>query len=149
MSNPKIEDIPFLPTRLFKELDLSSTNPNKVFKILKSSGTSGSSPSKIYLDQQNAHNQVVVLSKIVSSILGESRMPMLIIDQNLNLKDKKSFGARIAAIFGFSIFGTNHTYVLNNKNNIDYETLNNFMARFGKKPFLSGRVINDRASLPV
>jgi len=132
----KIEDIPFLPTRLFKELDLSSTNQNKIFKILKSSGTSGSLPSKIYLDHQNAHNQVVVLSKIVSSILGESRIPMLIVDQNPNLKDRRSFGARIAAIFGFSIFGTNHTYFLDSKNNIDYENLNNFLKKFGKKPFL-------------
>ena len=51
MSNDKLENFPFLPTRLFKDLDLISVSKDKVFKILKSSGTSGSGPSKVYLDK--------------------------------------------------------------------------------------------------
>ena len=134
--NHSLEDIPFLPSRLFKELDLISINNNKIFKILRSSGTTGSIPSKIYLDQKNAHNQIIVLSKIISSLLGEKRIPMLIIDQDPTLNDKKTFGARSAAIFGFSIFGTNHTYLLNKEKKIDYDKLNRFIKNFKDKPFL-------------
>ena len=133
--NQSLENIPFLPTRLFKELDLISINQNKIFKVLRSSGTYGSIPSKIYLDQKNAHNQIIVLSKIISSFLGEKRVPMLIIDQDPILNDKKMFGARSAAIFGFSIFGTHHTYLLNREGEIDYDKLNNFIKNFGDKPF--------------
>ena len=58
LNNKKIEKVPFLPARLFKELNLLSVNKNKVSKTLLSSGTSGSSPSKIFLDKKNAHNQI-------------------------------------------------------------------------------------------
>ena len=40
------------------------------------------------------------------------------------------------AINGFSIFGKNHTYILKKDNAIDYETLNNFLIKYGDKPFL-------------
>ena len=53
-----------------------------------SSGTSGSSPSKIYLDKNNAQNQVIALTKIMSTILGQVCIPMLIIDQNPKLIKK-------------------------------------------------------------
>ena len=34
-----LEDIPFIPTKLFKEVDLKSIPDKKIFKILQSSGT--------------------------------------------------------------------------------------------------------------
>ena len=127
--------MPFLPARLFKELSLYSVEKNKIFKTLMSSGTSGSSPSKIYLDKNNAQNQVIALTKIMSTILGQVRIPMLIIDQNPKLIKKKSFNARTAAIYGFSVFGKNHTYLLDENNKINYEELKNFLKLFGDKPF--------------
>ncbi len=36
----KIENLPFIPVKIFKKLDLKSIKDNKVFKILRSSGTS-------------------------------------------------------------------------------------------------------------
>ena len=45
------------------------------------------------------------MGKIVSTILGNTRIPMLIVDQNPNLVDRSTFNARSAAIYGFSIFG--------------------------------------------
>ena len=41
----------------------------------------------------------------------------------------------IFEIYGFSIFGTNHCYVLNKKNKIDYKSLNNFLEKYGKSKF--------------
>ena len=37
--------------------------------------------------------------------------------------DQSIFNARSAAIYGFSIFGKNHTYLLNQKGEIDYINL--------------------------
>ena len=69
------------------------------------------------------------------NILGKQRLPMLIIDQNPNLLNKYTFNARIAAIYGFSIFGKNLTYLLNENNEINYLLLNNFLKKYGKNKF--------------
>tara|TARA_Y100000590_G_scaffold466795_1_gene643388 strand:- start:3365 stop:4429 length:1065 start_codon:yes stop_codon:yes gene_type:complete len=134
-NNKKIEDLPMLPVRLFKKFDLKSVSNNKVVKKLFSSGTSGQEPSKIYLDKENSINQVKVLGKIMSHILGNKRLPMLIIDQNPNLLDRSVFNARIAAIHGFSIFGKDYHYLLNKKGEIDYKSLNLFLNKYAKNKF--------------
>ena len=131
----KIENFPMLPVRLFKKFDLKSIPNSKIVKKLVSSGTSGQKVSKIYLDKENASNQVKALGKIMTNILGKKRLPMLIIDQNPNLFDKSVFSAKSAAIYGFSIFGTNHCYILNKENQIDYKTLNNFLQKYSKSKF--------------
>lgn len=131
----KLKDFPMLPVRLFKKFDLKSISNNKIVKKLVSSGTSGKNLSKIYLDKENASNQVKILSKITSSILGKKRLPMLIVDQNPSLFNKSVFNARAAAIYGFSIFGTNHCYLLNKQNEIDYKSLNIFLKKYGASKF--------------
>jgi len=130
-----IEKIPFLPVNLFKELDLISVKKSKIIKVLNSSGTSGKKTSRIYLDKINALNQVKVLQKIVNKIIGKERLPMLIIDKNIKNINRNNFSARIAAINGFSIFGKDHTFLLNEKNNINYGNLNQFLSKYGNKKF--------------
>ena len=61
---------------------------DKVTKKLVSSGTTSQVPSKIYLDKENANNQIKALSKIMSTLLGTQRLPMLLIDQNPRLNEK-------------------------------------------------------------
>jgi len=134
-NSDKLEDFPMLPVRLFKKFDLKSVSENKIVKKLISSGTSGQERSKIYLDKQNAKNQTKVLGKIVSTILGNKRLPMLIIGQNPKILDRSTFNAAAAAIYGFSIFGTNHSYLLDEENNIDYVSLNNFLKKYSKDKF--------------
>ena len=131
----KVEDFPMLPARLFKTFDLKSVPDNKVVKKLVSSGTSGQKLSKIYLDKKNAINQVRVLSRIISTILGKQRLPMLIIDQNPRLLDRSIFNARIAAIHGFSIFGKDYHYLLDKKGKIDYDLLNQFLRKYAVNKF--------------
>ncbi len=131
----EIDKIPFIPVRLFKELNLLSIDKNKIIKVLSSSGTSGNKTSKIYLDKKNALNQVKVLQKIMNKILGSERLPMLIIDKNIKNINRTNFNARIAAINGFSLFGKDHTFLLNKKNDIDYKRLKKFLSKYGKKKF--------------
>ena len=89
-----VDAIPYLPAKLFKEVDLKSISDREVFKVLTSSGTSGGNPSKIFLDKNNAQNQIKVLNEIMSNLLGKTRIPMLIIDQKPNISDTKKFNAR-------------------------------------------------------
>jgi hypothetical protein len=135
-NNNKLEDFPMLPVRIFKKFDLKSVPEKKIVKKLVSSGTSGQELSKIYLDKKNANNQVRVLGKIMSTILGNKRLPMLIIDQNPKILDRSIFNARSTAIYGFSIFGINHCFLLDKENKIDYISLNNFLKKYGKDKFL-------------
>ena len=107
----------------------------KIHRVLTSSGTSGNLPSKIYLDKENSQIQTKVLSQIVQNILGKERLPMLIIDQNPNLLNRSTFNARMAAIYGFSIFGKNLTYLLDENHEINYLLLNNFLKKYGKNKF--------------
>ncbi len=107
-----IEDVPYIPVRLFKLLELKSIPDSQIFKVLTSSGTSGQSVSKIFLDRENAITQSKVLRSIVSDILGEQRLPMLILDAEDLLKDRSKLGARAAGVVGFSIFGRNNSYAL-------------------------------------
>ena len=134
--NNNLKDQPYLPVNLFKEQDLMSIKKDQIFKILNSSGTTNNNLSKIYLDKLNSQNQVKALNEIMSEILGKERLPMLIVDGRNISENRFKFNAKTAAINGFSIFGKNHTYILKKDNTIDYETLNDFLMKYGDKPFL-------------
>ena len=129
-------DFPFIHVNSFKDQDLLSINKNKIFKTLFSSGTSNQKLSKIHLDKINAKNQIIALKKIVCSILGNSRLPMLIFEKDPKILEKRKFGAKIAAIYGFSIFGKSHTYCIDKNNNLNYSLLNNFLKKFANQSFL-------------
>lgn len=132
-------DIPFLPVSLFKELDLKSIAQEDVFKTMTSSGTTGQAVSKIYLDRGTASAQQKVLVKIVSDFTGSSRMPMLIIDCPSVVKNREMFSARGAGILGFSIFGADKAYALNDDMELDIPAVEEFLSKHrGKKVFLFG-----------
>lgn len=132
-------DLPFLPVSLFKELDLVSVVKEDVFKVMTSSGTTGQAVSKIYLDKTTASNQQKTLVKIVSDFTGSSRMPMLIIDSPSVIKDRNMFSARGAGILGFSIFGADRTYALDDEMNLDIKSIEAFLKKHkGEKILLFG-----------
>lgn len=129
-------DLPFLPVSLFKELDLLSVEKAEVFKTMTSSGTTGQAVSKIYLDRVTAANQQKTLVKIVSNFTGSARMPMLIIDSPSVIKDRAMFSARGAGILGFSIFGSDKAYVLNDDMKIDIKGIEAFLDKHQGKTIL-------------
>jgi phenylacetate-coenzyme A ligase PaaK-like adenylate-forming protein len=132
----KIEDFPFLPVRLFKEHELLSVDRSEIIKTVTSSGTTGQRVSKIYLDRENATNQTKVLTKISSSFLGKKRLPMLVVDSESVVKDRKLFSARAAGILGFSMLGHDVTYALDDQMNLDTETVIAFLERHEHTPIL-------------
>ncbi|SEW31099.1 Phenylacetate-coenzyme A ligase PaaK, adenylate-forming domain family [Ruminococcaceae bacterium KH2T8] len=121
------KDIPFLPVRLFKELELKSVADDQIVKTMTSSGTSGQSVSKIFLDRTTASNQQKAMVKIVSSFTGSERMPMIIIDCPSVIKTRNLFSARGAGILGFSIFGTKKMYALRDDMSLDVDNLKEFL----------------------
>lgn len=133
------QDIPFIPVRLFKEVDLLSIPKEDIFKVMTSSGTTGQQVSKIFLNKKNASDQQKSLVKIVSHYTGFVRMPMLIIDSPDVIKDRNMFSARGAGILGFSIFGANRTYALDEEMNINIDAIENFLEKHkGKNILLFG-----------
>lgn len=131
-----VEEFPFLPVRLFKNLQLKSVTDGEVFKTMTSSGTTGQSVSKIYLDRETASLQQKILVKIVSSFLGANRLPMLIIDCPSVVKDRKMFSARGAGILGFSMFGTDKTYALDDDMKLNIDGVREFLSKHNGKPIL-------------
>ena len=133
------DHLPFLPVRLFKKYKLLSIREEKIIKIMNSSGTSGQQVSKIYLDKENANLQIKVLTKIVSTVLGNKRLPMLVIDSKSIIEDRHLFSARGAGIIGFSIFGNEVTYALNNNFELDIKKVNDFAKKHkNEKIFIFG-----------
>lgn len=133
------EDLPFLPVSLFKDLTLKSIPDADVFKTMTSSGTTGQAVSKIYLDRQAAARQQKTLVRIVSDFTGAARLPMLIIDSPSVIKNRAMFSARGAGILGFSIFGADRTYALNDDMEIDFPAIEAFIDRHkGQKILLFG-----------
>lgn len=122
------EDLPFLPVRLFKEMALKSISDEEVFKIMTSSGTSGQQVSRIFLDRETAANQQKTLVKLVSSITGGSRLPMIILDCPSVVKNRAMFSARGAGILGFSIFGRKKIYALNDDMEFQLDAVREFIA---------------------
>lgn len=124
------ESVPFLPVRLFKNLDLLSVPRDEVFKTLTSSGTSGHSVSKIFLNRDNASMQTRVLGSIVSNYVGKQRSPMLIVDAEDILTDRAKFSARAAGVLGFSMYGRGHAYALDSSMILKLDVIDEFCNKF-------------------
>lgn len=124
-----MEEVPFIPARLFKEYELRSVERSEITKTMTSSGTTGQAVSKIYLDRMTATNQTKVLVKIVSSFTGSKRLPLLIVDSPAAIKDRALFSARGAGILGFSMLGYDPTYLLDENYKIDFARLDAFLEK--------------------
>ena len=136
---PEYDQLPFLPVRLFKEMELRSCAKEEVVKTMTSSGTTGQQVSKIFLDRATSAAQTKCLTKIVSDFLGTKRVPMLILDSSAVIKNRAMFSARGAGILGFSMFGSKWQYALNEEMELDIEGLKQFLEEHqGETIFLFG-----------
>lgn len=133
------EDIPFLPVRIFKDMELKSVEAEEVVKTMTSSGTTGQAVSKIFLDRTTSGNQQKTLVKIVSDFTGKSRLPMIIVDCPSVLKNRNMFSARGAGILGFSIFASDRMFAFDDDMQLDVEGIKAFLKKHeGKRILLFG-----------
>lgn len=133
------EDQPMLPVRIFKKYEFCSVPREDVVKVMTSSGTSGQQVSKVFLDKENVRAQTRVLTDIIGSFIGKKRLPFLILDTARVKKDRAMFSARGAGIVGFTMFGRDILYALDEKMEIDIQAVQTFLERHkGEKILLFG-----------
>jgi phenylacetate-coenzyme A ligase PaaK-like adenylate-forming protein len=130
VSYVSLEDLPYLPVRIFKHHDLISVPQQQVVKTMTSSGTSGQMVSRIFLDKTTASRQVKVLSEIIGDFIGAHRLPMLVIDAKGTLTNRFSFSARAAGILGFSMFGRDPCFALDDDMSLNVERVTNFLQKY-------------------
>ncbi|MDC7807946.1 acyl-protein synthetase [Luteimonas sp BLCC-B24] len=131
-----LEALPWLPVRLFKQIDLKSIPDDQVSRTLVSSGTTGAAVSRIFLDADTARAQTRALTRIFSHFAGNRRMRMLVVDDASFLRDRSRFNARAAGILGFSNFGRDHLYLLDEDLQPDWRALAEWLAKAPDEPVL-------------
>lgn len=125
-----LSDLPYLPVTLFKKLELSSIAPSDVFKTLRSSGTTGSVPSRIVLDRETARLQALGLKNIMSSLLGPKRLPMLIVDSEEITLSTGEHSARAAGVIGMMNFGRDHLFALDREESLKHQQVREWMSKY-------------------
>ena len=109
-----LEDFPYLPVEIFKNMHLSSTPSTNVIKTLQSSATSGQTPSTIFLDKETSKRQMQTLVWFLSHRLGKNRRPFIVMD--VDPKDIKygqnTISARAAAVRGFLTAASSYNYCM-------------------------------------
>jgi phenylacetate-coenzyme A ligase PaaK-like adenylate-forming protein len=131
----KIEDVPFIPVSLFKALDLRSVEENDIRSTMTSSGTTGQTVSKVYIDAETSKNQQKGLANSLQHILGKKRLPMLVLDTDEAFKNPKYMNARGAGVLGMMRYGREHSFALSANLEPDVEAINNFLEAHGSSPF--------------
>jgi hypothetical protein len=131
----RLADLPWLPVRLFKTHELRSVPEDRVFRVLTSSGTTGQRPSRVHLDREAAAAQPRMLAATLRVVLGERRLPMLVVDSRSVVRDP-TLSARGAGVLGMMNFGRDHTFVLDEQGRVDAEAVKGFLARHGDQRFL-------------
>lgn len=133
-----LADLPYLPVRAFKQFDLKSVPDDQVYKVMRSSGTSGSH-SRIFLDRDTAKRQTLALSQCFAEHFGPTRFPMLVIDSPKTVEDRLSFSARTAGINGFSMFSRGRCFALDDQMTLDLDGIQTFLDEHaGKTIFMFG-----------
>lgn len=118
----RLDEIPFIPVKLFKELNLLSIDKDKIYKTLHSSGTTGY-PSKIFLDKMTSKFQVLALSKIFNDYIKYKRPVMLAFDTKDSFMSSKTMNAKKAALLGFGQMCKSIKFVIKSDNTLNYEEL--------------------------
>lgn len=134
-----MEDLPFIPVRLFKMLELRSSPKDDIIKTLTSSGTTSQQVSKIFLNKETALLQTKALVNIINSFIGKKRLPMILIDSPNVIKNRASYSARGAGLMGLVNFGRDHLYLLDESMNVRWDELEAFLDKHrGERILLFG-----------
>ncbi|MDD5585786.1 MAG: acyl-protein synthetase [Alphaproteobacteria bacterium] len=131
-----LADLPFIPAELFKTHDLRSVPREAVRMTLTSSGTTGQAVSRIAVDGETARNQSRALMAIMRGVLGDKRLPMLLIESEETLRDRKQFNARAAGVLGMMMFGRAPVFALDADMKLKKEAVRDFLGKHGHEPFM-------------
>lgn len=77
----RLEDIPFLPTSIFKDALLLSIPEDQIFRELRSSATTSGRPSRIGLDKENNRRWTLSMQRMLLDRIGDERLRTMILDE--------------------------------------------------------------------
>jgi hypothetical protein len=106
-----IEELPFVHVSVFKYL-LLRTGGGASQRLLRSSGTSGASASRIALDDESSALQSRSSTAILSDFVGEETAPLLVVDHSSSLRQRGEISARVAAAMSLRPLATSITFLL-------------------------------------
>jgi len=120
--NYAIQDIPFLPVAIFKELELVTGRSGKIKKRVFSSSTTSNKSSTICLDQTTIDRQRTALSQIMGDFLGKKRKVFIIFDLPKTVSTREGgLSSRGSAIRGMLLFASRYFFVLKDDLSINIE----------------------------
>lgn len=130
-----IEDVPYLPVSLFKTHKLRSVAEEDMRATLTSSGTTGALVSQICVDKYTSRAQQVGLTDSLGYVLGNKRLPMLVLDTDDTFRNPKYMNARGAGVLGMMRFGRDHHFALTPDLEPAIELIETFLEKYGNRPF--------------
>lgn len=113
-----LEELPFLPTSIFKRLTLQTatdTAAAEKYKAVQSSSTSSGIPSQIFVDEATSIRQKKSVQMIFDSFLGTERRPYIIFDAMETARGKNTVSARGAAIMSLMGYASRFYFVMDLK----------------------------------
>ncbi|MBU1975756.1 MAG: GH3 auxin-responsive promoter family protein [Nanoarchaeota archaeon] len=121
-SDYALEDMPYLPIGIFKEVELVTGSKDLIKTMIKSSATTSGKPSMIPLDDITAKRQQVALRKIMSSYMGTDRMLFIVLDaRSTASKQGIKTSSRASAIRGLSQFAKSMKFILDDDLKLDVD----------------------------
>lgn len=109
-----LEEFPYLPVEIFKDMHLTSVSNENLVRTLQSSATSGQIPSTVSLDNATRNRQMKTLIWLLANRLGKDRRPFLVMDVDpRNIKSTQhKISARAAAVRGFLTAASSVSYCM-------------------------------------
>ena len=138
-----LAEIPPLPVTMFKQFELRGVPMRQVVRELRSSSTTGSSPSRIFIDKTTAFRQARALASLLKEDLGSVRRPYLVLDAPESAQAGDQLTARGAAIRGVGNFASTTTFAFRQLPGgdlqPDIDAIQSFFAEHsGHRPLLFG-----------
>lgn len=139
----ELADIPPLPVTMFKHFELRAVPTSQVVRELRSSSTTGSAPSRIFIDKTTAFRQARALAALLKEHIGGNRRPYLVLDSPDSVQAGDQLSARGAAIRGIGNFASSVHYAFQTlpggELSADFEAIEGFFAKHaGAQPLLFG-----------
>lgn len=111
-----LEEVPYIPSQVFKRINLVSSYAENDLKTIHSSATTSNRPSTVVLDAVTRSRQMKSLMGVLSHYLGTHRRPFLIMDLDPAISQgTQLLSARNAAIRGFLMAASQAYYCMKNE----------------------------------
>lgn len=118
-----LNDIPFIPSSLFKKLELSSVPKTDIIKTIHSSSTTGKNPSTILIDKITSERQQKIIISILSNFIGNDRKSFFIMESKDNVSTGDEMSSRSSAVRGLTPFMKSIDFLLKSDLSLDLEKL--------------------------